>query len=167
MHRMTEVVFSTFGQSRTFGYKNKAHFQDVPFCHHVPLIAEFCPNAKHSPPFHQQRPTDQLHRSQMPANTCSNVRNASVGHWRPCPVLFCAELRFCSTVICFSRFGQEMCPFMQFRNRRRLWSWKHLLGTGPVLCWATYVNVSVSVSRDLLFLFQTGNVSPLLTLYAT
>ena len=104
--------------------KIKLIFQDVPFCHHVPLIAEFCPNAKHSPPFHQRRPTDQLHRSQMPANTCSNVRNASVGHWKSCPVLFCAELCFCSPMICFSRFGQEMCPFMQFRNRHQLWSCK-------------------------------------------
>ena len=72
--------------------KIKLIFQDVPFCHHVPLIAEFL--SKHSPPFHQRRPTDQLHRSQMPANTCSNVRNASVGHQRSCPVLSCSVLSY-------------------------------------------------------------------------
>ena len=87
-----KLYFLLLVKGEHLAMKIKLIFQDVPFCHHVPLIAEFL--SKHSPPFHQRRPTDQLHRSQMPANTCSNVRNASVGHQRSCPVQSCSVLSY-------------------------------------------------------------------------
>ena len=111
MHRMAKVVFFTLGQSRTFGYENKAHFSGRPILSSRAVncwvfVQTFSPFSPTAPNWSAIQVSNAgKHLLKCPQRIC----------WAPevlsSPVLFCAELRECLPWSAFLVSDRKCVPF--------------------------------------------------------